>query len=222
MRELDELNCENIQLWVKGFLNADLIIKFLDTINFFDFLCVEVCFEYPIVSDRFFYIRMIDTYAPISKIFIFNSPNNYIYEYLSQHKNQHPMLMGQLIYIKHSLDSNNCGIINFENLSFGVETQFQINKKFNGCLYKKLTIDVNGEIRNCPYIKSKIKFKTIKEALLNSDFQRLWFIKKDDIKVCKDCEFRYNCNDCRAFISKDNIYSKPLKCNYNPYTNEWN
>ncbi|MNL67068.1 hypothetical protein D3C87_1916250 [compost metagenome] len=30
------------------------------------------------------------------------------------------------------------------------------------------------------------------------------------------------CTDCRAYVEdpKD-IYSKPLKCGYDPYTNEW-
>ena len=42
------------------------------------------------------------------------------------------------------------------------------------------------------------------------------------IHVCKDCEFRYICTDCRAYIEDPNdILSKPLKCGYNPYTAEW-
>jgi hypothetical protein len=44
---------------------------------------------------------------------------------------------------------------------------------------------------------------------------------KDQIDVCKDCEFRHIRTDCRI-RRNDNIYSKPtLKCGYSPYTNEW-
>ena len=132
------------------------------------------------------------------------------------------MLMGQIIYINHPLDANNCGIINFESLSFGVETQFKINKKFNGCLYKKIAIDSKGNIKNCPYIINNFQHNNLKDALTDDNFKKLWFIKKDDIEICKDCEFRYNCTDCRAFTIENDVYSKPLKCNYNPYTNEWN
>lgn len=45
--------------------------------------------------------------------------------------------------------------------------------------------------------------------------------KKDNIKVCKDCELRYNCIDCRAGHQVDNG-SKPVGCNYDPYKLIWN
>ena len=67
-----------------------------------------------------------------------------------------------------------------------------------------------------------IKNITLEEALSHPDFKKLWNINKDQIEVCKDCEFRYICTDCRAYLEDpENIYSKPLKCGYNPYTCEW-
>lgn len=62
----------------------------------------------------------------------------------------------------------------------------------------------------------------LQDALKHKDFKKYWNINKDRIDVCKDCEFRYICTDCRAYIEEpDNIYSKPLKCGYDPYTNQW-
>ncbi len=53
-------------------------------------------------------------------------------------------------------------------------------------------------------------------------FKKYWDINKDKIYVCKDCEFRYICTDCRAYVEDpEDILSKPLKCGYNPYTGEW-
>ena len=222
LEQLDQFNCENIQVWLKGNFNYTDIVKYLDLINNYDFLCVELCIENSKTIEKNYFIEIIDKYASISKIFLFNSADAYIYEYISEHENQHPMLMGQIIYINHPLDANNCGIINFESLSFGVETQFKINKKFNGCLYKKIAIDSKGNIKNCPYIINNFQHNNLKDALTDDNFKKLWFIKKDDIEICKDCEFRYNCTDCRAFTIENDVYSKPLKCNYNPYTNEWN
>ena len=47
-------------------------------------------------------------------------------------------------------------------------------------------------------------------------------ISKDQVKVCKDCEFRYMCSDCSAFTKNpEDKFDKPLKCNYNPYTAKW-
>lgn len=46
-----------------------------------------------------------------------------------------------------------------------------------------------------------------------------WTIKKDDIDICKDCEFRYICSDCRVQV--EHKYARPNTCIYNPYTNKW-
>lgn len=60
------------------------------------------------------------------------------------------------------------------------------------------------------------------EVLEKPGFKKLWDLSKDKIHVCKDCEFRYICTDCRAYVEDpDDILSKPLKCGYNPYTGEW-
>ncbi|NJL76349.1 MAG: hypothetical protein HC892_16370 [Saprospiraceae bacterium] len=64
---------------------------------------------------------------------------------------------------------------------------------------------------------------SLREPLLGNPFKRAWKIKKDDVKICKDCEFRYICSDCRAYTEVDNdLYSKPLKCGYDPYIGTWN
>lgn len=63
------------------------------------------------------------------------------------------------------------------------------------------------------------------DSLLNvisEKFKEKWHIKKDDVEICMDCEYRYICTDCRAYVEDpENILSKPLKCGYNPYTNEY-
>lgn len=67
-----------------------------------------------------------------------------------------------------------------------------------------------------------IKDDTLVAAVEKSGFKQYWHLTKDQINVCKDCEFRYICTDCRAYLENpDDIYSKPLKCGYNPYTCEW-
>ena len=71
-----------------------------------------------------------------------------------------------------------------------------------------------------------IKDTTLEEALNHPDFKKYWNVTKDQIEVCKDCEFRHICTDCRAYTERTHFngdidLSKPLKCGYNPYTNEW-
>ena len=118
----------------------------------------------------------------------------------------------------------NCGVINSSLFSINIET-FTEAQKHNTCLNRKISIDTEGYIRNCPSMKEhygNIKDTTLQEALQHPDFKKYWFINKDQIAVCKDCEFRYICTDCRAYIENpEDMYSKPLKCGYNPYTSEW-
>jgi len=96
---------------------------------------------------------------------------------------------------------------------------------FNTCLNQKISIDCGGNIKNCPAMLSsygKIENKSLREISLLESFQKYWNINKDQIEVCRDCEFRYICQDCRAILKdSDNLYSKPLKCNYNPYEAKW-
>ena len=106
------------------------------------------------------------------------------------------------------------------NLPFFTESQH-----YNTCLNRKLAIDIDGNIKNCPSLPQS--FGNIKEVKLidvieNKEFSKKWYINKDQIKVCQDCEFRHVCMDCRAYLEDpEDLYSKPLKCGYNPYTMEW-
>lgn len=117
-----------------------------------------------------------------------------------------------------------CGVINLKNfttnINFVTESHFH-----NSCLNRKISIDDKGEIKNCPSMSESfgnIKDTSLAEAIEKPGFKKYWDINKDKIHVCKDCEFRYICTDCRAYIEDPNdILSKPLKCGYNPYTGEW-
>ncbi len=73
-----------------------------------------------------------------------------------------------------------------------------------------------------PQSFGNINNTSLEEALNHKDFATYWNITKDQITVCKDCEFRYSCTDCRAYLENpEDQYSKPLKCGYDPYTNTW-
>jgi hypothetical protein len=60
------------------------------------------------------------------------------------------------------------------------------------------------------------------EAVHDVAFTSAWHIAKDMIDVCRECEFRYICSDCRAYLrDPSNPVSKPLKCGYDPDTTLW-
>jgi SPASM domain peptide maturase of grasp-with-spasm system len=122
------------------------------------------------------------------------------------------------------ISEHSCGIISPTNFSLSVST-FLLSQSHNTCLYKKISIDRNGYMKACPsqrehqgmyaYGKLADAYQAIAATSTGS-------ITKDMITTCKDCEYRHICTDCRAYLSNpEDAYSKPLKCGYDPYTQQW-
>lgn len=122
-----------------------------------------------------------------------------------------------------------CGCVSLNNMN---STRLFYNEALNNnsCLNKKMAIDKDGYIRNCPSMPKafgNIRNTTLQAAFQSADFKEYWGVTKDQIETCKDCEFRYICTDCRAYTEKKYIdsygtdLSKPFKCGYSPYTTQW-
>ncbi|CAN5595114.1 hypothetical protein BH11BAC2_BH11BAC2_25070 [soil metagenome] len=122
------------------------------------------------------------------------------------------------------LNDKCCGIVSPDYFTINKELFFE-SHHFNSCLNRKISVDVNGNIKNCPSMQKifgNIKNTALQSVMQYEGFTKSWNIKKDEIKVCKDCEFRYICTDCRAFVEDHtDPHSKPLKCGYDPYTATW-
>ena len=131
----------------------------------------------------------------------------------------------EIHYIKNLITSfNNCGIVDskyFNVNNYKVLESFE----FNSCLNQKISVDINGDIRNCPSMPKKfgnIVQDSLTDALENNNFKEFWKIPKTKITTCKDCEYKFICTDCRAFTENpEDKFSKPLKCGYDPYSNKW-
>ncbi|MEZ5040972.1 MAG: grasp-with-spasm system SPASM domain peptide maturase [Saprospiraceae bacterium] len=121
-------------------------------------------------------------------------------------------------------DSRHCGLVSHQYFSIN-RKMFTESQNHNTCLNRKISIDIDGNIKNCPSMSQSfgnIKDTTLKDALEHPEFKKYWNITKDQTSVCRDCEFRYICTDCRAYLEDpEDEYSKPLKCGYNPYSGEW-
>lgn len=117
-----------------------------------------------------------------------------------------------------------CGIVKSKYFSHDM-LHYTESLSHNTCLNKKISIDKFGFIKNCPSLTDSfgnVHDTLLKDAVNHPNFRKFWNINKNQIDVCKDCEFRHICTDCRAYIEEpENQYSKPLKCGYNPYTNIW-
>ncbi|PSK92541.1 SPASM domain peptide maturase of grasp-with-spasm system [Taibaiella chishuiensis] len=119
------------------------------------------------------------------------------------------------------LSALHCGVIAPHYFSPNIPA-FTEALHYNSCLNRKLSIDAAGYIRNCPSMPATfghVDDTRLADAIRQPGFQQYWTLTKDEIAVCRDCEFRYICTDCRAYLEEpDNDRSKPLKCGYDPYT----
>lgn len=117
-----------------------------------------------------------------------------------------------------------CGLVSpyyfISNMELFVESLHH-----NSCLNRKISVDRTGAIKNCPSMKNDygdISSVSLDEVLNKPEFRAVWDISKDQINICRDCEFRYICQDCRAYTADaGHNYAKPLKCNYDPYEAKW-
>jgi len=205
-----------------------------------------LCFALEIRITREVSIEVLDKFiskfrfSTIQSILIRITDYNYDYEKLVNLANKFPRvycielfsfkdkdsfkLNSEVAVINQVLNNKCCGKIGEQFFATTLENSLE-SLKYNSCLYKKMSIDFNGNIKNCPSMKESygnMKNTTLAEAIEKPGFKKYWNINKDKIHVCKDCEFRYICTDCRAYVEDpDDILSKPLKCGYNPYTGEW-
>ena len=214
--QLDKLNCKAIEL---RFYTEKSFNVLCDILNHFEdtrlqHILLIVRFSNELKNDDLEYI--ISKYKKVVSIVVHSS--NQAFPVDVENKDF------AITHTKQIINSaSHCGLIQTNYFSPNMDTFFE-SIKHNSCLNKKISIDINGDIKNCPSMQKSygnIENSTLEEAINKNDFKKYWNITKDQIEVCKDCEFRYICTDCRAYVENDNEYSKPLKCGYSPYTNEW-
>jgi SPASM domain peptide maturase of grasp-with-spasm system len=206
-----------LQLRVYDAINLTSLSNILDYMRSNGIINVELVVKYDGGFDVNDMIELFNNFKIISRIILYNfSENKLLFK---------KSIIGLQINI---FDSKSCGIISEKLFMPNIQT-ITLSQKHNSCLHKKISIDKDGNIKNCPSMPQSfgnIKDTTLEEALTHPDFKKYWNVNKDMIAVCKDCEFRHICTDCRAYTERNHFdgeldLSKPLKCGYNPYTNEW-
>lgn len=112
----------------------------------------------------------------------------------------------------------------FFNLS---ANRFKLFYKKNTCWNKKLVVTETGVVLPCVFARSEeignLRNATLEEVLNSSALKHYWGYSFDNVNMCKECEFRYACKDCRplAMAVRGNIEDKNPRCCYNPLNGEW-
>lgn len=216
--QLEGLGCEYLEIVLYKEIENDVLISILDMFYTSSIKHIGLIVKFDLTKDENFIKSLTSTKLRLSKI-ILHSSNE---EKLLNVKDYN---LTYVHYISKEIKSFNfCGIVNYKHFSTKM-LHFTESQHHNTCLNRKISIDKDGNIKNCPSMKESfgnIKDTTLEEALNDPNFKKYWNITKDQIEVCKDCEFRHICTDCRAYTENpEDQYSKPLKCGYDPYTNVW-
>ena len=177
-KELEFLGINAIQIRFFTSPNYNTLKKILKETTNSRFRTIELVLPYQKELD----IENIINHNPrLSFIIQYNAKENS----LQMHKNECALISTtQAINLIHA-----CGAISPDYFSINTHS-FTEALKYNSCLNRKISVDVNGEIKNCPSMKESfgnIKATTLVEALNKEGFKKYWNITKDKIKICQDC-----------------------------------
>lgn len=194
------------------------IVKLLSVIQSDSLNSIEIVVKYNSTINKSGWTKLCSQFSNIFSVTVFAAP---VKKYINTGDNQ----FGQVFFVEDAVMSEQCcGQINSNFFTINKKT-FTEAMHYNSCLNRKIAIDAFGNIKNCPSMSNVLGRSgkmTFNEAIKLPELRKNWSITKDFISVCKDCEFRYICTDCRAYLQEpENILSKPLKCGYDPYAGVW-
>jgi SPASM domain peptide maturase of grasp-with-spasm system len=227
-QQLDTLGCEIVE--IRCFSNLHTISEIKNILSFtYDTSIqgVELLLKYDSRYSDESYIKLIESEPIISRLMVHSAPGDKeLVTTFGCGNATDATIMKKIIVVKDHLTSHrHCGVIQLSNINRPTTSLFFENKLYNGCLNRKVSIDEEGYIKNCPSMTASFghhKYTSLIDVVIDNSFKNIWYINKDKIKKCQECEFRYACTDCRAYLENPNdIFSKPLKCGYDPYKGDW-
>ena len=215
LEQLKALGCFHVEIRYYDFVDLDEL-TYLKTLADTLVKSVEILMPYQAKYTPAYIAaqKLRDKYPWLLQITFFDAPQT------QQVKQAHLLLH----YTTQRITSaQHCGKIGY--WAFANELpMITLSQNHNSCLYKTMGVDEHGFIKNCPSMQENfghINDTTLQVAITKPGFKKYWNIHKAQVEACKVCEFRDICSDCRAYTEGNDLYGKPLKCNYDPYSGEW-
>lgn len=104
---------------------------------------------------------------------------------------------------------------------------FAMSITANNCWSGRIAVCANGDVIPCIFSRDQIvgnvRTQSLSDVLKGQKVVELWGITKDSVAVCRDCEYRYACQDCRPLSEAafGDLYGSNPRCTYDPYTGKW-
>jgi SPASM domain peptide maturase of grasp-with-spasm system len=218
-RELDSVGCKALQIRIYQVVGIEFIREVLQFFERTGLRHIELLIRHNEDITEEDLIGLCHQYVRINAIAIHGSPENRIRE-----DNRAGVV---ITTVKKDISSAaHCGVVNPALFNVSMEN-FTESLKFNSCLNRKIGVDVLGRIKNCPSMErsyGQVPMNSFLDVVEGRPFKEMWEVTKDQVSVCRDCEFRYICTDCRVYAREGDqvsLYGKPLKCGYDPYRAKW-
>jgi SPASM domain peptide maturase of grasp-with-spasm system len=219
LKELDELQCVALQVRVYEERSMDFLKQLAQLTHELTIEQIEIFLPYNESLDLLEMQHLAVQFQKIKGIVLHTAPKSYVID------NNYIKKIADIVFLEYKLtDASHCGLVNLEYFSTNID-HYMESQFYNTCLNRKIGVDQLGYIKNCPSQQKSyghINQHSFKQALDHPDFKKLWTVKKEQVDICQVCEFRHICTDCRVYLEDpNNIYSKPAKCSYDPYTASW-
>jgi SPASM domain peptide maturase of grasp-with-spasm system len=212
------VKCKHIQIRFKD------ISHFYDFLNYIDFAIdssissIEVYIPYKNELEYCFLKELQQKYQIIVRYFIYSAPFSEFMRICSSTQVHFIQKSRQTLFKLNKVKPS----------SFQVEfSQFIEALNHNIYFNRKVFIGENGEIKMSPHA-AEVFGNIYQNSLISiwnvSDFKRYWYISKDNMYKCKDCELRYMCTfeAVPIFDIEIGLYRYNEECGYNPYTASFN
>jgi uncharacterized protein len=127
-----------------------------------------------------------------------------------------------------SPDYKKCSSLSVIKKSDLVKTErefYNFSQICNNCWGHKISITKDGKIRPCIYSKIVVgDLEHLTDPKTVKKIKSYWYISKDKVETCQECELRYFCIDCREKAQRENngeLQASNPSCVYNPKTGVW-
>jgi radical SAM protein with 4Fe4S-binding SPASM domain len=104
---------------------------------------------------------------------------------------------------------------------------YEQNRRWNSCWRGKAAVTSRGDIIPCVFARDQVAGNIaeagLREIIAGAAMRKYWSLTYDQVKDCRDCEYRYFCRDCRPWPhgATGDLYAKSPRCAYDPYSGEW-
>ena len=210
--QFDTLICKDFQINFLELISFKELLSFLISFNDTDVNSLNIFLPYSTINDENL-DELFEKQPRLNDVFFYNSPDNFI----SKSKKN-------IAYIKNDITKRNDAVISpvYFCINMALFTESQCHNTYYN---RKVCIDAFGNIKNSPEHSTSfgnINNTSLESAIMQKGFDDYWYISKDLIDVCKDCEFRHMCVDaCVPVKRENNTWYRCIECNYNPYINKW-